>query len=176
MDRPEELDNVVVREERPDDVLAVSTVHELAFGGLDEARIVDAVRRAGEASLSLVAVVDDRVVGHVLFSPVTVDGSPAPSGLGLAPMAVHPEFQRRRIGTRLLRASLERCRAMSTCFVAVVGHPEYYRRFGFRRASGVGLRYEHPVPDEAFMVLEVEPGCLSRISGVVRYVPAFSEA
>ena len=166
--------NVSVRPERPGDAPEIREVNELAFGGPQEAQLVDALRGTDEA-LSFVATVDDRVVGHILFTPVQIE--PPPGDLrvaGLAPMAVRPECQRSGVGGRLIRAGLEECRRRGYGAVVVVGHPEYYPRFGFVPAHTRGLDYEAPVPREAFMVLELEADALAGRAGVVRYRSEFS--
>jgi putative acetyltransferase len=146
--------------------------------------MVAAVRDAGAATVSLVAGLcpDDRahqpwpIVGHVLLSPVRIDGRSDPPGLGLAPLAVLPAHQRRGIGQRLTREALRRAAALGHAYVVVLGHPAYYPRFGFVPASRFGLRYEQSVPDDVFLALELTPGALDGVSGVVRYLPAFSGA
>jgi putative acetyltransferase len=115
-------------------------------------------------------------VGHVLLSPVTIDGTHGPRGLGLAPVAVVPEHQRDGIGSRLVREALQRVRELGYDYVVVLGHADYYPRFGFAPASRFGLRYEQPVPDEVFMALELRDAALDGASGVVRYLPALSES
>jgi putative acetyltransferase len=163
-----------VRAERPADLAAIHEVHELAFGCADEADLVDALRAGGKATLSLVAVEDDRVVGHILFSPVTIEcADRAFPALGLAPLAVLPERQRRGIGSQLVEAGLLECRNAGYDCVVVLGHPTYYPRFGFVPASRYGLKCEYEVPDEAFMVLAWHEGVLRDRGGVARYQPEF---
>jgi putative acetyltransferase len=161
-----------VRPEQPSDAAAVARVHEAAFPTDAEARLVALLRDAGKATVSLVAVTEGRVVGHVLFSPVTIHGSPT-VGLGLAPVAVLPECQRRGVGSRLIEAGLDVCRGAGVPFAVVLGHPDYYPRFGFRRASERGLGNEYGA-DEAFMVLELLPGSLPAGGGLVRYATEFA--
>ena len=170
-----------VRPERPGDVAAIRTVNELAFGGPTEAEIVDALRARGRATLSLVAVEGERVVGHILFSPVTVESAGESAGearaaVGLGPMAVLPAHQRRGLGSLLVRTGLQACRDAGHGCVVVLGHPEYYPRFGFEPASRRGVAWAHPVPDEAFMILELRPGALGGRGGIVRYQPEFGGA
>jgi putative acetyltransferase len=173
-----------VRRERPEDRAAVQAVNELAFGRAAEADLVDALRTRGQATVSLVAVDAHEVVGHILFSPVTIQpaGEPARApgaetvaALGLGPMAVLPARQRHGIGSLLVRRGLEACRDAGHGCVVVLGHPEYYPRFGFAPASRHGVIWEHPAPDEAFMLLELRAGALGGRGGVVRYQPEFGE-
>jgi putative acetyltransferase len=146
---------VVVRPESPPDRASVRVVNERAFPTHLEAHIVDAVRDRCADVISLVAEVDGRVAGHILFSPVHIDGARGRvDGMGLAPMAVLPGYQRQGIGSALVRAGLDLLRARGCPFVVVLGHPEYYPRFGFERASRLGVVSQwRGVPNEAFMVL-----------------------
>ncbi len=163
-----------IRREQSGDEAAIAHVNDAAFGGPAEARLVDAVRRAGHAAISLVAVTGSRIAGHILFTPIVLDPPAAPLlMLGLGPMAVLPECQRHGIGSRLVEAGLRECAQAGCGVVVVIGHPEFYPRFGFRPAGAYGLRNEYGVDDEAFMVLELVPGALSDRRGLVRYVPEF---
>jgi len=163
---------IVVRTEAPQDLPAIRRINELAFGRPNEAALVDALRHAACPFLSLVAVADTRAVGHILFTPVTIDGSDAIStGLGLAPMAVLPDHQRTGVGSQLVREGLRACVRQGYAVVVVLGHPAYYPRVGFVPAAGKGLRCEYPVPDEVFMVAELVPGALQGRTGLVKYRP-----
>jgi putative acetyltransferase len=167
-----------IRLERPEDAAGVRRVNELAFEQTVEADLVDKLRRAcPESSLSLVAD-DGGVIGHILFTPVVIEGgSTRLTGMGLAPMAVLPERQRHGIGTRLVEQGLEMLRGRGCPFVVVVGHPEYYPRFGFERASAHGLASQWDgIPDDAFMVLVLDSRAVAGASGVARYRPEFDEA
>jgi putative acetyltransferase len=170
---------MIIRDEHPRDIQSIFEVNRRAFGGLDEARLVDALRAASAVTLSLVAEdAEGRVIGHILFSPVraeTPDGDTI-VGVGLAPMAVAPESQRHGVGSALVRAGLDRLTSGGQRFVVVLGHSEYYPRFGFVPASHHGMRWERPAPDEAFMVRELSPGALGSVSGIVRYHPCFDAA
>ena len=169
---------VTIRPERLEDYEAIDQVNRLAFGQDDEARLVRALREADgfDPTLSLVAVRDDRLVGHILFSPVTIATTGGSvSALALAPMAVHPEVQNQGIGSRLVRDGLEVCRRLDHLIVVVVGHPDYYPRFGFTPARARGLEAPFQVPDEAFRVLELIPGALDGVAGMVHYPPAFDD-
>lgn len=164
-----------------DDIAGVQRVNELAFGRPDEASMVAAARATRIGIVSLVLGVaparsDETwtVVGHVMLSPVRVEGRDRPRGLGLAPLSVLPEQQRKGFGSRLVTAALKRARLLGTEYLVVLGHPRYYRRFGFVPASRFGLRPEFDVPEDAFMATELVPGSLANVSGVVRYLAAFS--
>lgn len=165
---------VTIRPEEQRDVDDVHVVNERAFDGPDEAAIVDALR-GSPGTFSLVALIGGRVVGHIMFSPVQIEGAPPDVAVaGLAPMAVRPEYQRQGVGTRLVHAGLEACRSRAVGAVVVVGHPTYYPAFGFVPASTRGLAYEHPVADEVFMVLELQAGALAHARGIVHFRPEFS--
>ncbi|HGG57283.1 MAG TPA: N-acetyltransferase [Nannocystis exedens] len=163
---------VEVREELPGESEAIAALNLAAFGQAGEGALVDALRAAGALTLSLVATAGggETIIGHIAFSRVEISG---PAGeataVGLAPMAVSPEHQRQGVGARLIAEGLARLRAAGHRAVIVLGHPEYYPRFGFVRASVFGLRWEHPAPDEAFMAIELVAGALAGIRGVVRY-------
>jgi putative acetyltransferase len=165
---------VMIRKESPEDYTAVRRVNELAFGQPDEAVIVDKLRGVVQPLISLVAVLEGKVVGHILFSPVSIEAEgSAFSAFGLGPMAVLPGFQRQGTGSQLVRRGLEECGRLGKNVVVVIGHPEFYPRFGFSSAKAKGLQYEYEVPDEAFMVAELTPGALRGRAGVVKFRPEF---
>ena len=164
-----------IRTENPEDVEAVRNINIEAFGRENEANLVERLRGIA-STFSFVAVQSDRVVGHILFSPVVVEGkcSSNLSILGLAPVAVLPDYQRQGIGTLLIREGLKECGRSGFQAVVVLGHPDFYSRFGFIPASRKSLKCEYDVPDEAFMVLELESGALQDCSGTVKYRSEFS--
>jgi putative acetyltransferase len=164
-----------IRDERAEDVGAIHRTNELAFGRPDEAELVDALRGNGAVTLSLVAEIGEEIAGHILFSPVEIvrDGD-RETAVGLAPMAVLPSRQRLGIGSQLIREGIDRLRLAGHGAIVVLGHPEYYPRFGFTRASTFGLRCEFQCPDEAFMALELRQGALGSRPALVRYRPEFS--
>jgi putative acetyltransferase len=162
-----------IRPETPADVDSIRHVHRLAFGGDDEPRIVDRVRASADPIISLVAD-DGGVVGHILFSPLTLGQGNARLLMGLGPVAATPARQRQGIGSALIVAGLEECRRFGVAGSVVVGHPDYYPRFGYTRASAFGLTCEFGVPDEVFMALELVKGAFDG-GGLIRYHPAFSE-
>ena len=165
---------LLVRAETTEDQAAVRRVNELAFEGAAEADLVDALRGSGAAHVSLVAEEGGRVVGHILFSPVVVESAGADwEAVGLGPMAVVPEQQGRGVGSALVREGLRECRRRGREVVFVLGHAEYYPRFGFRTAGPLGVTCEFPAPEEFFMVAELTPGALAGRAGLVRYRPEF---
>ena len=164
-----------IREELPSDVLAIREVNRAAFGGDEEANLVDTLRSSGFVLDSHVAVAGEIVVGHILFSPLvikTAEGDRAAAAL--APMAVLLEWQRRGVGSALVRSGLDACRRQAIGAVIVVGHPEYYPRFGFSAALALNLQSPYSELGDAWMALELTPGALAGVSGVVRYHEAFA--
>jgi len=168
------VEALVIRREIPRDIPFIHGVNEAAFDTTAEARLVDALRAAGGVTLSLVAEERGEIVGHILFSPVTIEGRPGIDAVGLAPMAVVPPKQKQGVGSRLVREGLAELRQRGCAGVVVLGHPRYYPRFGFVPASRFGLRCEYDSPDEAFMALELVPGALAGASALVRYRPELS--
>ncbi len=163
-----------IRAEKSGDIAAIRMVNLAAFGRDSEANLVDQLRGVA-STLSLVAVEAEQIVGHVFFSPVTIEGTcPDPFlMLGLGPVAVLPDRQRQGIGSLLIHHGLEVCRQLGCKAVVVLGYPEYYRRFGFGPAKQKGLSCEYPVPNEVFMVLELEPDALVACQGLIKYRPEF---
>ncbi|MDS0281839.1 GNAT family N-acetyltransferase [Haloarcula onubensis] len=159
-----------------DDAEAVDEVHRRAFDGrTEESRIVQRVHDADEAVVSLVAVENDRVVGHVLFSPVSVRTHGEPVELvGLAPVGVLPEHQNEGVGSALVRRGLLACRESAVDAVVVLGDPAYYSRFGFEQASEYGLGNEYGA-DDGFRVKLLTDGALDDVDGTVSYRPEFRQ-
>lgn len=148
-----------------------------AFGQAPEAALVDTLRENCANILSLVAVQNDQVIGHIYFSPVKISGDKIIEGMGLGPMAVLPEFQRRGIGSQLVQAGIEILKRRGYTFIIVLGHPEYYPRFGFKRASHSGIRSQwEGVPDEAFMIRILNEEAMIGVYGIARYRNEFDEA
>ena len=165
-----------IRPESPKEYPEVYNVNLRAFNKHIEPNLVKAIRKSENyiAELSLVAVFNNKVVGHIMFSTITIEtGNGNIPVLSLAPLAVLPDYQNRKIGSELIKKGLEECKRLGFKIVVLVGHPNYYPRFGFVPARSVGLEAPFEVPDEAFMVLELCPGALKNIKGTVKYPPEF---
>jgi putative acetyltransferase len=167
---------ITIRPERPEDAPQVRRVNELAFGQPAEADLVYRLKQGCTDTLSLVAE-DDAVVGHILFTPVVVESAGGRVlGTGLAPMAVLPDRQRQGIGSQLVRRGLDILRERGCPFVVVIGHPEFYPRFGFEPASIHGLACQwEGVPDAAFMVLVLDEHAMAGVSGLAKYKDEFND-
>lgn len=171
------MDQTIIRPEQPDDIDAIRRVNELAFGTPAEAKLVDALRRANAILLSLVAELDGRIAGHILFSPVDIERKTGhDNAVGLGPVAVLPAAQRRGIGKALVQSGIEKIRVAGHGAIVVLGHPSYYSRFGFKSASEFGLCWEVPGHEEAFFAMELRPGFLGVRPGTVRYRPEFMQS
>jgi HAD superfamily hydrolase (TIGR01509 family) len=171
-------DLLALRPEIPDDLPGIRLVEEAAFPHHTEADLVDLARKRGKTTLSMVAVVEGNILGHVLFTPVTFDppdpGNRSRRGLGLGPIAVLPEYQRKGIGSRLMRAGLDQARRLDYGFVVLLGDPAFYSRFGFKPGRAFGLSSDYGEGDE-FQVLELRPGVLTGIARKVKYITEFKE-
>ncbi len=176
--------SIITRDEQPDDTDSVQQVLKHAFGRENESHLVARMRRLKIAPISLVAVdcsakrpvKSDRIVGHIMFSPVTINNvAPSVPALGLAPVAVIPEYQRQGIGSILIESGLAKCRQHGVGVVVVLGHHNYYPRFGFRPAHARGLKCKYKSPPESFMVIELRPGSLDVCKGLVHYHPTFDD-
>ena len=169
---------VQIRKERPGDEKAVFDVNFRAFGQDAEPKVVDLLRINCPEGISLVAEDEGIIIGHVLFTPAWIESAPITvNGMGLAPLAVVPERQRQGVGTALTEAGLAELRAAGVPFVVVVGHPGYYPKFGFEKASKYGIRCEYDeVPDEAFMMIVFQPQAIRGIRGTAKIRPEFAAA
>jgi putative acetyltransferase len=169
---------VDVRPEVEDDLHVIHAINTAAFKTEGEAKVVDELRENCSPFISLVAEVNDKAVGHILFTPVELhtDDGRILEGMGLAPLAVLPEYQHKGIGSALCEAGLAEMRNLDIPFVVVLGHPRYYPRFGFKPAADIGLRCVYPdVPPEAFMIKVFDKTVLRGIKGVIHYQPEFDE-
>ena len=166
---------IEIREEQAGEYQEIRQVIVAAFGGDIEAKVVELLRDRNKASVALVAVSNNKIVGHIMFSPVTITPpSKAFRAVGLAPLSILPEFQRQGIGSMLAREGLKKCAAAGFEMAVVLGSHHYYPRFGFSRASLYGLGNEYDT-DEHFMAMELKHGTLDKVSGIVRYLPEFEE-
>ena len=167
-----------IREERKNDHEAIKEVNDKAFNRPQEGVVVNKIRKSGAKVLSLVATIENKIVGHILFSTVEIKGHEKRMvGMGLAPMAVLPKYQKQGIGSMLIKEGVKRLKKRSVPFVIVLGHENYYPKFGFEKASKYGLRCQwKDVPDEAFMVLILDNDVMKNIHGIAKYREEFNEA
>ena len=165
---------MLIRAEQEDDRAAVHAINVAAFETSSEADLVDALREQATPVVSLVAEDNGAIVGHIFFSPVSLSGHPGLKVMGLGPMAVAPEHQSKGIGSALVRMGLEQCKELGFVAVVVLGHPEFYPRFGFSPSTRFGISSEYDVPEEVFMATELEPAALEGKTGTVKYHAAFA--
>jgi putative acetyltransferase len=169
---------IAIRAEQREDYKQIHQLNEAAFEGDCEARLVDKLRESPAyiPELSLVAVLDGRIVGHIFLSTVHVESEETRTPvISLAPMAVVPDHQNQGIGSMLVREGLTKCKEMGHRIVVVVGHADFYPRFGFAPANEKGLRLPFEGPDEAFMVCELIPKALEGVAGTIVYPPEFAD-
>jgi putative acetyltransferase len=163
-----------IRKEQPEDIHRIRQINLEAFETEAEANLVDTLRRSGIPYISLVYEENNELKGHIFFTPVELERDR--SGLqiiGLGPMAVDPKFQNQGIGSLLVKAGIERCRSSRYDAIVVLGHPNYYPRFGFEPSIKYGIKSDYEVPDEAFMVLELKENALKGKHGEIKYNEAF---
>ena len=167
---------ITIRLETESDIECIREINKLAFGQPDEAKLVDKLRQSCNNILSLVAELDNKIVSHILFSPVTIDSTKGIiKGMGLGPMATLPEYQHQGIGAGLINTGLGMLTKRNCPFVVVLGHPTYYPRFGFEPASNFGIGCEWEVPDEVFMIQVFNKKLLTNIKGTALYRSEFNE-
>lgn len=167
------IEDVLVRPEHADDGGAIRAVNQSAFGSAEEADLVDRLRDEGAVLASFVAEQERQVIGHVLFSRILIEtADESVLSVALAPLAVSPVHQRQGVGSALVRFGLEWLRTRGERSVLVLGHPQYYARFGF--SSDRARALSTPFPPEAFMALELTADALDGIRGTVRYPAAFA--
>ena len=166
-----------IRKEQKKDFKAIREVNDKAFEQPEEGIVVEKIRNRNSNILSLVAEVEGKVIGHILFSPAVIEMKDKTwDGMGLAPMSVLPEYQNKGIGTKLVDAGMKEIRNRDCPFVIVLGHPNYYPRFGFKTATRYGVKCQWEVPEEAFMIMILDENAMDDITGVAKYLPEFNDA
>ena len=166
----------MIRREKPADIEQIYAVIEKAFKRDAEAKLANKLRQVCADHISLVAEADGVIVGHIMFTPVLVKNGKTVQGMGLAPMSVLPSLQRKGIGAKLITSGIKRLREKSCPFVIVLGHPDYYPRFGFQPASRFNIRSQwEEVPDEAFMILVLDDQAMHNVSGIASFRAEFNE-
>jgi len=169
---------ITLRKEQEKDLESIAMVNDMAFGRKAESKLIDALRNTTEfiPELSVVAVVDGKVIGHILFYPISIiAGKKKHTSLALAPMSVLPAFHKKSIGKLLVIYGLQVAKDIGRKSVIVLGHPSYYPKFGFEPASKWNIKSPFPAPDEAFLAIELEKGSLEKVSGTVIYPKAFDD-
>lgn len=158
------------------DYAAIAEVNILAFGQENEAKLIEEIRGSQGyiPELSLVAEVDNVIVGHILFSYIDLIGEERLQVLSLAPLAVLPKFQKQGIGSALVKAALEKADAIKEALIIVLGHPHFYNRFGFQPSVNYKITSPFPVPEDVFMVKPLQ-NYQEKYQGKVIYPPAFVE-
>jgi putative acetyltransferase len=166
---------MITRLEEPGDYPGVYAVNASAFNTPAEANLVEVLRKEAHPVVSIVAEEERQIVGHILFSPVTLSGHTDLKIMGLGPVAVTPDKQGKGIGSALVKEGLARCKELGYGAVIVLGHKNYYPRFGFVQSVEYGIGCEYDVPQEAFMVIELIPGYLNGTQGIIKYHAAFND-
>ena len=163
-----------IRKEKDSDKEKIWQVNAEAFDSEAEANLVNSLRDSGISFISLVAEEDEEIIGHILFTPVELIGDDYSLKLmGLAPMSVRPDLQKKGIGSQLVKTGIENCAAQGYDAIVVLGHPEYYPKFGFVPSVKYGIKSEYDAPDEAFMILELKESSLKDENGIIKYHVAF---
>ncbi|MGG0725171.1 GNAT family N-acetyltransferase [Bacillus mycoides] len=172
---------IKIRQEQQNDYSKTEEVVKEAFSNEEfsdkkEHELVKRIREcdAFVPALSIVAV-DEEIVGHIMLSKITIEqGGTTVDSLALAPVSVAPGHQKKGIGGKLIVAALEKAKELGYGSVVVLGHPEYYPKFGFKKASEWNIKAPFEVPDEVFMAMELRENALQGVEGVVQYSEAFS--
>jgi len=167
---------LTIRLETHEDAESIRYVNEQAFSQENESKLIEKLRNHGFLTISLVAIQDGEIVGHIAFSPVVIESECSSfEAIALAPITVLPMYQRKGIGSQMVRAGLAECCLLGHKIIVVLGHPDYYPRFGFVLARPKGIDCEFEVPEEAWMILELREGALAGRRGIVRFRPEFKE-
>ncbi|MEC9491430.1 GNAT family N-acetyltransferase [Flexistipes sp.] len=167
---------LIIREEQERDFGEIYRLNNEAFGRSEEAELVNELRENDGIIISLVALLSNLIVGHILYTPCKINSHKNElTGAALGPMAVLPGYQKKGIGRKMVEESIEILSEAAYPFIAVLGYPEYYSQFGFTPAGKHGLRCQWDVPDEAFMILPLDSERTDEITGTVTYRPEFSK-
>lgn len=171
---------IKIRSEVKGDYEAITVVNDKAFKGTQESQIVKKLRvtKSFDPELSLVADNDNQIIGHILLTETTLEISSQEkrSLLLLAPMAILPEYQKNGIGKQLILKAIEKAKKTDYPAIILLGHPEYYSRFGFKPSSLWNIKMDIDAPEEAIMILELKEKALQNIQGIVHLNPAFFES
>ncbi len=164
-----------IRKEQPEDIEKISKINSEAFETKTEANLVNTLRSSGIQYISLVYEENDEIIGHIFFTPVELEGDNSDIRImGLGPMAVTPKYQNKDIGSTLAKAGIELCKSEGIDAIVVLGHPNYYPKFGFEPSVKYGIKSEYEIPDEVFMVLELKNNALIDKQGAIKYNEAFN--
>ena len=170
--------NVVIRPEKRSDFDRITEINDLAFGQKNEGLLIEKLRKTKDfiPELSLIAEYKRLVIGHILFYPIhIVTDNQRFTSLALAPLSVHPAFQNRGVGSKLVVRGLASSKELGFESIIVVGHAKYYLKFGFEPASRWGIRAPFDVHDEVFLAKELKKSALKKKSGIVAYPKEFNE-
>lgn len=170
--------NTTIRKEEEKDHKQIYEVNKLAFQQENESKLIEKIRKSENfiPELSIVAEIDNRIVGHIFFSKIKIIGDSDYESLALAPMAVIPEFQKRGIGSELIKKGIDKAKELGFDSIIVLGHKEYYPKFGFQRASKWNIKCPFEVPDDVFMAIELTEKAFEGAAGTVEYPDEFNEA
>ncbi len=167
-----------LRHETINDYKEIKNINDLAFEQADEGLLIEKLRLNPDFinKLSIVAEFNDKIVGHILFFPIKIQNdSKKHESLALAPMSVLPGFQNKGIGGQLITKGLEIAKELGFKSVIVLGHKDYYPKFGFLPASRWRIKAPFDVPDEVFMAIALVSDGLKNVSGIVEYPKEFEE-
>jgi len=167
--------DILIRKEEKKDYNDIFEINKSAFGQEEESKLIDKIRSGDNfiSDISLVAEIDGKIIGHILFSKIEISGSSIFKSLALAPMAVVPEFQKKGVGSKLIKEGIRKAKDLEFESIIVLGHKDYYPRFGFQKASKWNIKCPFEAPDETFMAIELFENALKDKSGTVVYPPEF---
>jgi len=171
--------NIIIRPEQKDDYDSILRINDEAFGRENEGLLVSALRKTSKfiSDLSLVAEMDNNLIGHILFYPLTIKTKTGDKDvLSLAPISVLPRYQNKGIGCKLMKKGMGECKKTKYDVIIVVGHPNYYPRFGFKSASKWKIQLPIEAPDEAFMAFELKENTIDKYAGTVVFPKEYYDA